>query len=223
MQLNTSMHWQRGFNLVELMVAIVLGIIVSGAVVAFVASIIRANGQAIESTRLNQELRSLSEVILRDIKRSRSVSDPLMNIGNPPATPPASDTVATPGSFDGANAGNQGCRIAYTYQNPAGTEVGHAILLSADGNVMLAQGAAVGALACNNAGAVALNSPQVRITGLTICSRDAAGACQAAPTDRLDITITAVLRNQGRGGAALNRSSYTFRNSVSIRSGRVGS
>lgn len=211
----------RGFGLVELMVAIVIGLVVSAAVVAFVASIVRANGQSIESTRLNQELRSVSDVIVRDVKRSRSLDDPLANIGNPPATPPASDQVTTPGSFDGGNAGNQGCRITYAYQDGPGAVNGRAILLSGDGNVLLANGANLGAAACTNA-AAALNSPQVFVTGLTICSRNAAGACQASPTDRIDITITGRLRNRGRSGAAQNVSTYTFRNSVSIRSGRVG-
>ena len=62
--LNTPSR-QRGFNIVELMVAITLGLIVSIAVISFLASTIESTNAAMRATRLNQELRSLAEVIAR--------------------------------------------------------------------------------------------------------------------------------------------------------------
>src|SRR5688500_19149272 len=71
---------QRGFTLVEMMVALVIGLIVDGAAAAFVASIAKANSQDLQVTRLTQELRSVSEVVNREVRRARYVADPLANI-----------------------------------------------------------------------------------------------------------------------------------------------
>ena len=54
---------QRGFSLVEMMVALVLGLVVTGAVLALVVAIIHSNRQTLQSTRLNQELRATLAVI----------------------------------------------------------------------------------------------------------------------------------------------------------------
>ena len=63
-----------------MMVALVVGLIVSGAAAAFVASIAKANSQDLQVTRLTQELRAVSEVVSREIRRARYVADPLANI-----------------------------------------------------------------------------------------------------------------------------------------------
>lgn len=77
----------RGFTLVELMVALVVGLIVVGAVLALVASIMNSNRQTLQSTRLNQELRATMAVIANDLRRSRGVEDPMTvataNAGKP--------------------------------------------------------------------------------------------------------------------------------------------
>jgi prepilin-type N-terminal cleavage/methylation domain-containing protein len=67
----------RGFSLVEMMVALALGLIVVTAVLALVLSIIRSNRQTLQSTRLNQELRATLAVIASDLRRARGVADPL--------------------------------------------------------------------------------------------------------------------------------------------------
>ena len=77
----------RGFSLIELMVAMVVGMIVVGAVLALVVSIMKSNRQTLQSTRLNQEMRATLAVIANDLRRARSVTDPfstavLVN-GNP--------------------------------------------------------------------------------------------------------------------------------------------
>jgi prepilin-type N-terminal cleavage/methylation domain-containing protein len=78
----------RGFSLVELMVALALGLIVTVAVIALVVSIIRSNRQTLQSTRLNQELRATLSVIANDLKRARSVDDPLGASALTPASNP---------------------------------------------------------------------------------------------------------------------------------------
>ena len=77
MQIHRS---QRGFSLIELMISLVVGLIVSGAAVALVASIIKSNSDTVRATRLTQELRATVEVIAREVRRARSVSDPIDNV-----------------------------------------------------------------------------------------------------------------------------------------------
>lgn len=67
-----------GFSLIELMIALTLGLIVLGAVLTFTVSMIRAYSENIQSTRLTQELRTSMNIITREIRRagfdSRSVT-----------------------------------------------------------------------------------------------------------------------------------------------------
>jgi type IV pilus assembly protein PilW len=61
---------QSGFSLVELMVALVAGLIVSGAVIAFTMSSMKSNGEYVQSTRLTQELRNTLDLVSRDLRRA---------------------------------------------------------------------------------------------------------------------------------------------------------
>jgi prepilin-type N-terminal cleavage/methylation domain-containing protein len=71
---------QRGLSLIELMIAMVAGLIVSGAALALVISMMKSNAETIKATRLTQELRATAEIIGRDLRRARSVSDPIGNV-----------------------------------------------------------------------------------------------------------------------------------------------
>lgn len=157
-----------GFSLVELMVAMVLGLIVIGAVIALVLSMIRANNQTIGATRLTQELRATAALMAADLRRAGGVADPLTvataNNGNP-ANPFAAITTAT-----------AGC-IQYAYADAEGGNF-HSISLR-DGAVFLA--AAAADPGCT--GGVRLSSQQVTITGLTF----------ARAGRRIDITLTGQL------------------------------
>lgn len=71
---------QRGVSLVELMIALVAGLVVTGAAVALILAMLKSNAETIKATRLTQELRTTAEVIARDMRRARSVSDPIANV-----------------------------------------------------------------------------------------------------------------------------------------------
>lgn len=60
----------RGFSLIEMMVAIVAGLIVIGAVLAFAVSMIRSYNENIRSTRLTQDLRTAMGLTVREARRS---------------------------------------------------------------------------------------------------------------------------------------------------------
>ena len=66
-----------GFTLIEMMVAIVLGLLVVGAVLAFIVSLVRANSETVLSTRLNQEMRATMALISNDVRRARGLIDPV--------------------------------------------------------------------------------------------------------------------------------------------------
>jgi type II secretory pathway pseudopilin PulG len=59
-----------GFSLVELMVALVAGLIVTGAVMAFTMSTMKGNSEYVRSTRLTQELRNSLDLVTREIRRA---------------------------------------------------------------------------------------------------------------------------------------------------------
>lgn len=78
---------QSGVTLVELMIGLALGLIVAGAAISLVASISRTNSEAIRATRLTQELRSLSDILVLETRRARGIVDPLANVGTGEVAP----------------------------------------------------------------------------------------------------------------------------------------
>lgn len=72
---------QSGFTLIELMIAIVLGLFVVGAAISLAVSLMRTNNETIRATRLTQELRGLADVVTAEARRARSIKDPLANVG----------------------------------------------------------------------------------------------------------------------------------------------
>jgi Tfp pilus assembly protein PilW len=150
----TSLRRVRGFSLVELMVALVAGLIVVGAVLALVVSIMKSNRETLQSTRLNQELRATLAVIANDLRRARGVTDPLtmaLAVGGNP--------------YKAVNTANGSC-VIYAYDG-AIDGPWHVIKLAAGTIVM--QGAATKPANCSPAGTpIPLGSNQVEITALTI-------------------------------------------------------
>ena len=61
---------QQGFSLIELMIALVAGLVVIGAVLTFTVSTVRAYSENIRSTRLTQDLRSGMSVVQRELRRA---------------------------------------------------------------------------------------------------------------------------------------------------------
>lgn len=78
---------QRGFSLVELMVALIAGMIVSGAVLSFFLSSMKSNGEYVQSTRLTQELRNTLDLMTRDLQRAGYDQDALKYLALGSSTP----------------------------------------------------------------------------------------------------------------------------------------
>lgn len=150
----------RGLSLIELMVALAIGLIVIGAVLGLVLSIIRSNNQTIQATRLTQELRATAAVIAAEIRRSRGVGDPLSAATLSKSTPPVY-------LYQKIDTSTAGC-IRYAYAGGTGGPY-YVIRLRTDAGiskVVLAAAGTEGAATCNLAG-ISINSAQVNITSLT--------------------------------------------------------
>jgi type IV pilus assembly protein PilW len=142
----------RGFSLVELMVALVVGLIVIGAVLALVLSIMRSNNQTIQVTRLTQEMRATTAVITSEIKRANGVADPLAETKlatkhflNLPAVPSAT------------------C-VRYGYMSDSGVASYRAISL-VGGKILLDEAATAADATCGSG--TQISSEQVTIDALT--------------------------------------------------------
>lgn len=133
-----------GFSLIELMVAMVIGLIVIGAVLALVMAMIRTNNQTIQATRLTQELRGTAAVVTSELQRAGSAENPF-NLTN----------AAALGTVDTATAN---C-IIYSYADINGTTVNRAISLSGGAVYM-------GTTACGSGG-TKLSSNNVKVSTLT--------------------------------------------------------
>jgi hypothetical protein len=73
--------------LIELMIALVVGLVVSGAVLAFTASSIQSNSEYVLSTRLTQDLRNNMDLVTRDLRRAGYDEDALKYVATGNASP----------------------------------------------------------------------------------------------------------------------------------------
>ena len=117
-QLNGFQQRIRGFSLIELMIAMVAGLLVSGAAIALIVAVIKSNAETIRATRLTQELRTTAEVIARDLRRARSVQDPIANIGIASASMVKACNAISPAATDPTPSGT--C-ITYAYDCTSAT------------------------------------------------------------------------------------------------------
>jgi len=78
---------QAGFSLIELMLALVAGLLVSSAVLAFALSSMKSNGEHVLSTRLTQGLRNTLDLVSRDLRRAGYDQDALKHLATGTASP----------------------------------------------------------------------------------------------------------------------------------------
>ena len=198
-----------GFSLVELMVALVAGLVVVGAVLALVVAIMKSNRQTLQTTRLNQELRATLAVVANDLRRARSVGDPL------------STAVAVNGNpYKAVSTATAGCAI-YAYDG-AIDGPWHVIRLLSGTIVM--QGSATRPATCASGGApMPLGSDQVEITALTFTptttSTTPPDASNESYVREFTVTITGRLIDQD---AELRGISRTMSQAVYVRSVGTG-
>lgn len=118
MHMNTR---TRGFTLIELMVALVLGLVVVGGVMGVFMSTYQSNAQNIKSVRLNEEMRAIMSLMSRDIRRAgtRDLAwqPSLLGTANPFST-----ATAWKVSNMTSAAANSCVRLAYSTNNDNGAD-----------------------------------------------------------------------------------------------------
>lgn len=75
------MRRDSGFTLVEMMIALVIGLIIIGGVLTFTVATVDSVGKNIGATRVMQELRGAMSVMTREIKRAGYDRDAIEGIG----------------------------------------------------------------------------------------------------------------------------------------------
>jgi prepilin-type N-terminal cleavage/methylation domain-containing protein len=195
-------QFQRGVTMIELMVALVAGLIVSAAALALVASIIKSNSETVRATRLTSELRATAEVIARDLKRARSMQDPISNVSLSPL-------VTACNTIDVSTAG---C-VTYGYDCTSATAgTFNAVALAS--NKVYFDTASGAAPACPTTAKTKLSSDAVNITALTFTKTG---------TDAITIRITGQLVYQPTFSNSVSLATLTrsISQEVYVRSAQV--
>jgi hypothetical protein len=182
------------------MVALVVGLIVIGAVLALIVAIMKSNRETLQATRLNQELRATMAVVATDIRRARGVEDPLTTATMTPPIPYQTIDTATAGCilygyFDLVDDDGNGDATDDNY---------HALYLSG-GKVWRASG---GAPTCTSGGKQ-LGSDQVAITSMTFTPS------ATAPSREFEVSLTGHLIDNDAALASISR---TITQTVFVRS-----
>jgi prepilin-type N-terminal cleavage/methylation domain-containing protein len=161
---------QLGVTLIEMMIALVVGLIVSAAALVMAEAILKSNGTTIRATALTQELRATAEVVSRDIRRARGVADPISNV----------DLTPLVNACNAVNVATAGC-ITFAYNCASGSGTFKSIGL-AGGKVRVLTSNA-GAPACPTAATgTQLSSSAVTINRMTFT--------QVGATDAYTLRLT---------------------------------
>lgn len=203
----------RGFSLVELMVGLALGLVVTGAVLALVVAIIQSNRQTLQATRLNQELRATLAVVANDLRRARAVEDPLTIAMQPGGNPYQAVSVSMLSADDGC--------IVYGYDadedRDGSVESRWHVLrrqagASGTSRVVLRSSTTRPASCAEGGAAIALGSDQVDITRLVVSP--VTTAADEGLVREFTVTITGRLAGAAAGGIERTMSQVVFVRSV---------
>jgi prepilin-type N-terminal cleavage/methylation domain-containing protein len=110
----------RGFSLIELMIAMVAGLIVIGAVLAFALASFRANAEYVQSTRLNQELRNSLDLVSRELRRAGYDDAALAMLGSGTISALAGLDLPVDSQIDAGPPATYSC-VIYAYDRAGGT------------------------------------------------------------------------------------------------------
>ncbi|WP_026376980.1 hypothetical protein [Aestuariibacter salexigens] len=163
-----STHRQTGATLVELMIAMALGISALAALASLVGYGMGINAKLLANSRLNEELGNVMSLMTRDIRRAGFNGNTLAMVSDPVANPSAFTGSMALGEFLGETANS--C-ITYAYDNNsdgvlnavAGNNENYGFRLR---NQMVEM--RVNGLACGDDGWEPLTDPNaVSVTGLT--------------------------------------------------------
>ncbi len=199
---------QHGFSLIEMMVAMVIGLIVTGAVVAFIASMMTANTQTLSATRLNSELRTSAELVSRELRRAAYVLDPIEGIGTGCRTSTGGNTAIPLCPYmavrDITISANGDC-MQFVYQVPNGSTFTNRFQAIRVANGALQMGVGNAAVACSQA-TTRVSSSRLNLTSV--------GTFATNPAGGVDVSMRGTL-------TGADEAQKTYRTVVAVRSGGV--
>lgn len=163
----THRKGQIGISLVELLIGMLVGlIVVAGGLSIFTASV-RGQADNVKLSRLNQYMRAMMDIMVRDIRRAGFVtSDPDTNLDSLRNNPFFDDTITDLAVY------NDGSCIVYTYNrnNDSPPDVGSneyfGFRLSDDGKLEMRRSGSTNEN-CTNSAWESITEVEVEITGLT--------------------------------------------------------
>jgi prepilin-type N-terminal cleavage/methylation domain-containing protein len=168
---------QGGVTLVELMIALAAGVVVSAAAVAFLMATFRSNADYVQSTRLTQELRNTLDLATRDLQRAGYDDNALTYVGNSNVSPFAPLCIASMAAPTCVTDTTAGSCVLYgydrTYPNGTTTPSGTA------GTVDVGNGEVRG-LRLNS---VTVNGRTVGVLEYAVSSGSTRPACDGASAD----------------------------------------
>lgn len=216
-----SIDSRKGFTLIELLIAMAIALIVIGSAIALMVSVMRANSENMQSTRLTQELRALTDIVARELRRARYNEDVLTFVGEArdddngdgvvnsndwqPTNPFNAFTVPASSGNDDADAQTtDGSCVQYAYD---GAENGAFRTIALTGTSISLGRSAAASPACANAD-IQLSSPELTVTRFSINYRGSNVVAGRADTDWARITVEGRLTN---GPAITRRITETVR------------
>ena len=112
----------RGFTLIELMIALVAGLIVSSAVVAFTMASMKSNAEYVQSAKLTQTLRNTLDLVVRDLRRAGYDDAAVTRLaGGADSTAVGTSPFSPLLLENGSPTPTNGSCIIYAYDRPGGT------------------------------------------------------------------------------------------------------
>lgn len=210
--MNKRLKISQGFTLLELMIAMAIGLLVVGSAIALMVSVMRANSENMQSTRLTQELRALTDIVARELRRARYNQDTLTFVGEArdddngdgavnsldwqPTNPFQAFTVtAASGNDDGDDQTTDGQCVQYSYdqaENGAFRTIARTVA-GGVGAISLGRAAAASP-GCANVD-IQLSSPELNVTRFSINYRGSNVVPGRTDTDWARITIEGQLTN----------------------------
>jgi prepilin peptidase dependent protein B len=155
---------QQGISLLEILIAMVIGLIILSAALGMLVSMIKADSENVKTIQLNQELRGAMSLITRDIRRAGANRNAAANATATPPSNPFSVSGSTRLTIASNQQGDANSCIIYSYDSDETSELYGFRLDSTDKTVETrASGAACDASGWNDL----TDNNLVNITGLS--------------------------------------------------------
>lgn len=182
----TPRRSQTGLTLIELMIGMALGLIVIGATIGLALSLMRSNNDSIRAARLTQELRAMGDIVSAEVRRARSLVDPLANVGQGAAAFTTCNAIS-PGLPVAPETRNSSSCLVIAYQcNPSdGSGQYRMIRLASNGLVYRAHTAA---LTCP-AGGTAATSDETQLNSAELVIDPASSSFTRLATGAIEVSL----------------------------------